>query len=265
MAAACQKCKKDITDEGAECDRCDVKYCSKSCQNLHWKNHKKSCARTRTANPSEPPRYTTYGWAPPSSSTAWNPSRPTPSRGLEAPIVNAFTNLEKRTYLHNRPEKDVYEILIDCYRLRMEDDAKIVGIMEPDSIYASRSSDGKAGFRRFLETARRSVNGKLLPPWWNDEKQQECEAMAADAGGWSSLKTKLSKADVIQHYGDDHFPMQLRMIGKFVWGSAPGGQDGTQIRRMLASREETSAAGPGFVDVLPIDSTTGTGYSSAFN
>ncbi|KAJ5008574.1 Glucan endo-1,3-beta-glucosidase A1 [Colletotrichum sp. SAR 10_66] len=189
---------------------------------------------------------------------------PTPSRGLEAPIVNAFTNLEKRTYLHNRPEKDVYEILIDCYRLRMEDDAKIVGIMEPDSIYASRSSDGKAGFRRFLETARRSVNGKLLPPWWNDEKQQECEAMAADAGGWSSLKTKLSKADVIQHYGDDHFPMQLRMLGEFVWGSAPGGQDGTQMRRMLASRE-TSTAGPGFRDVLHIDSTTGTGYSSAFN
>ncbi|KAJ0383515.1 hypothetical protein COL922a_010332 [Colletotrichum nupharicola] len=188
MAQACQKCKKDITDEAAECDCCYVKYCSKSCQNLHWKNHKKSCARTRTANPSEPPR-------------------PTPSRGLEAPIMNAFTNLEKRTFLHNRPEKDVYKILIDCYRLRMEDDAKIVGIMEPDSIYASRSSDGKAGFRRFLETASRSVNGKLLPPWWNDEKQQECEVMAADVSGWSSLKTKLGKADVIQHYGDDHFPM----------------------------------------------------------
>ncbi|KAI8305283.1 Glucan endo-1,3-beta-glucosidase A1 [Colletotrichum sp. SAR11_240] len=189
---------------------------------------------------------------------------PTPSRGLEAPIMNAFTNLEKRTFLHNRPEKDVYKILIDCYRLRMEDDAKIVGIMEPDSIYASRSSDGKAGFRRFLETARRSVNGKLLPPWWNDEKQQECEVMAADVSGWSSLKTKLSKADVIQHYGDDHFPMQLRMLGEFVWGSAPGGQDGTQMRHMLASRE-TSTAGPGFVDVLHIDSTTGAGYSSAFN
>lgn len=71
--------------------------------------------------------------------------------------MNAFTDLEKRTFLHNRPEKDVYKILIDCYRLRIEDDAKIVGIMEPDSIYASRSSDRKAGFRRFLETARRSV------------------------------------------------------------------------------------------------------------
>ncbi|KAK2739009.1 carbohydrate binding family 6 [Colletotrichum kahawae] len=194
MAQACQKCKKDITDEAAECDRCDVKYCSKSCQNLHWKNHKKSCARTRTANPSEPPSYTTYGRAPPSSLTAWDPSRPTPSRGLEAPIMNAFTNLEKRTFLLH-------------LRLQVE---------RREGWIPTLLGDGK-----------QIGQWQALAAWWSDEKQQECEAIAADAGGWSSLKTKLSKADVIRHYGDDHFPMQLRMLGEFVWGSAPGGQEGT--------------------------------------
>ncbi|KAF3801008.1 hypothetical protein GCG54_00010286 [Colletotrichum gloeosporioides] len=250
MAKACQKCKKDITDEAAECDRCDV-----NCQNLHWKNHKKSCARTRTANPSEPPRYTTYGREPPSSSTAWNPSRPTPSRGLEAPIMNAFTNLEKRTFLHNHPEKDVYKILIDYYRLRMEDDAKIVGIMsqtpstslglamgkpDSDASWRRQGDQSMAGSCRFGGMMRSNDSAR---PW---------------------LLMRLSKADVIQHCGDDHIPMQLRMIEEFVWGSAPGRQDGTQMRRMLASRE-TSTAGPGFVEVLHIDNNTKTGYGSAFN
>ncbi|EQB49669.1 hypothetical protein CGLO_10976 [Colletotrichum gloeosporioides Cg-14] len=161
--------------------------------------------------------------------------------------MNAFTNLEKRTFLHNHPEKDVYKILIDYHRLRMEDDAKIVGIMSetpstPLSL-AMGKPDSDASWRR-----------------------QGDQSMAGSCrfGGMMRSNDSARPWLLMRHYGDDHFPMQLRMLGEFVWGSAPGRQDGTQMRRMLASRE-TSTAGPGFVEVLHIDNNTKTGYGSAFN
>jgi mitochondrial splicing suppressor protein 51 len=85
-----------------------------------------------------------------------------------------------------------------------------------------------------------------LPAWWDDETQEECEALGTTDQGWPSLRNKISKADVIRHYGDEKFPMHLRMFGELVYGRGIMGQDGSMIRKMLAAQE----SGDGYVSVL---------------
>ncbi|RBR14845.1 uncharacterized protein FIESC28_07543 [Fusarium coffeatum] len=139
-----------------------------------------------------------YGW------------RGSPPKGLDQPIPDPFTRLDRGTYLHDRPEKDVYKLLIDTYRLRVEDMYRLEGEVEQDSLY-SGASDGLAGFKKFLRKV--STQKGLLPPWWTPEKRKECEEFGMTSSE-PSLKTGVEKADIIEHYGDSQFPMQLRMLGE---------------------------------------------------
>ncbi|TQN63734.1 hypothetical protein CSHISOI_11701 [Colletotrichum shisoi] len=231
--ATCRRCQSEVTaPEGTQCDRCDVEYCSKSCENLHWKKHKNSCAKNRP-KPGGGGGRAFGGGARISPS---GPAKLSPSLGLDEPVPDPFTRLDKNKFLHDRPEVDTYRILIDTYRLRMEDNAVIEGKATPKSLYEPGVSDATDGFRAFLD----KVKGKprLLPPWWSEEKQAECEALGGDGGErWYSLRAKVTKASVIQHYGDELFPMQLRMMGEPIYGSAPGGGNGSMMRRMFAERE----------------------------
>jgi mitochondrial splicing suppressor protein 51 len=138
--------------------------------------------------------------------------------------------------MHERPEQDVYKLLIDTYRLRMEDNYNLEGDADADGIYGG-ARDGRQGFRRFLRLAEGRRG--LLPSWWSQEKAAECEAVGM-RDGWSSLATALEKRNVIDHYGNPNMPMQLRMFGEQVYGRGPGGQSGAMIRtfQMQAERGE---------------------------
>ncbi|KAH8807158.1 hypothetical protein F5884DRAFT_788658 [Xylogone sp. PMI_703] len=103
--------------------------------------------------------------------------------------------------------------LTDAYRLRVEDDYTFDGDVDEDSLYSGASS-GLAGFKRFLRLAR-SRQG-LLPPWWNPTKQHMCERLGMDSSQWHSLRHAVEKSDIIEHYGDPRFPMQLRMFAEAV-------------------------------------------------
>ncbi|KAK1981239.1 MYND finger [Colletotrichum cereale] len=229
----CKNCQKEVSEaDWTECDRCDVKYCSRSCLNLHWKNHKKACAKNRNNRPV--PQATPRGSG--SGGTKWSPSEPTPRRGLDQPILGAFTKLGQGTFLHDRPEIDVYRILIDTYRLRTEDIFNLEGVATPKSLYCNGVTDATEGFREFL--ARVGAVRSLLPAWWDAEKHTECEGLGhKDEHTWYSLKDKVSKGGIIQHYRDDHFPIQLRMLGEAVYGRAPGGGNGAMMREALADME----------------------------
>ncbi|KAK2029994.1 MYND finger [Colletotrichum zoysiae] len=214
----CKKCRKEVSEaDWTECDRCD--------------NHKKACAKNRNNRP--PPQATPRGRG---GTAKWSPSELTPGQGLDQPVHGAFTKLGQGTFLHDRPEVDVYRILIDTYRLRMEDTFNLDRVATPKSLYCNGVTDATEGFREFL--ARVGRMRSLLPTWWNSEKQAECETLSQkDEHKWYSLKNKVSKADIIQHYRDDHFPMQLRMLGEAIYGIGPGGSDGTIMRQTLADME----------------------------
>lgn len=144
--------------------------------------------------------------------------------------------------MHDRPEKDVYRLLIDAYRLRAQDMYNLDDDIAEDSIY-SEESDSVGGFKKFLATVERHKNGALLPAWWNAEKKAECVAFGASDEGWWSLSCAVEKSDVNERYGDPQFAMQLRMFAEAVYGRGPGGSDGTGMRTMLASLEGAGMQG----------------------
>ncbi|KAK7756744.1 hypothetical protein SLS62_001187 [Diatrype stigma] len=275
--ACCAKCKKTSV-KLTPCERCDVLYCSRSCEVAHWKKHKKTCARNRdgkrpsttapaplASTPTSPPDPAPTPAPEPERVTSASSSgpgrRPSAPRALEEPNTMPFTRLDRGTYLHDRPEGDTYRLLLDAYRLRLQDAHMYEGVvLDPDSsIYASAQNDPLPGFRRFLARAR--ARPGILPPWWSAEKEGACERLGmmraregdsdsagAGAGHWASLRRRVQKAEIAAHYGDPQFPMQLRMLGEAIYGRGVAGSDGTRMRQMMVGQE----AGRGYVAVVDL-------------
>ncbi|KAL7933504.1 hypothetical protein V8C35DRAFT_304601 [Trichoderma chlorosporum] len=222
MDTRCTVCRKGPPEVSIKrCAKCSTTpYCSRDCQKADWKAHKKICSNNQSSKAA--------------SSRVSGSTRLSPPKGLDQPISMPFTRLDKGTWLHGRPEIDVYRLLIDAYRLRVEDTYTLEGELMEGSIYAGEA-DGLWGFQEFLETAA-EVPG-LLPPWWDDEKREACERLGMDASGWSDLRCAVEKSDIVEQYGDPQFPMQLRMLAEAVYGRGPGGDDGTAMRKMMAAME----------------------------
>ncbi|KAK1834852.1 hypothetical protein QBC39DRAFT_251694 [Podospora conica] len=218
--ACCEKCKKGPPEVPLkQCAKCNVTtYCSRDCQKADWKTHKKICSKQ--SNPGHPGP-STHGASP--------------HQGTDQPATRPFTRLQNRTWLHDRSERDVYRLLIDAYRMRADDLFTMEGVAEPGSVYGGAADSGGA-FARFLDRVEQAGRG-ILPSWWNAEKRAECIAMGLGGEEWQSLKRRLGKADVQEHYGDPRFPMQLRMFAESVYGVAPGGHRGDMMLGMMASME----------------------------
>ncbi|KAI9688608.1 MAG: hypothetical protein M1820_010228 [Bogoriella megaspora] len=213
---SCASCKKSGSNVPnlKVCAKCQTThYCSRECQKVDWKNHKKVCAQNASNNTS--------------------PSGSSPMKNLDVQIDKPFTRLDNNTYLHGRSEKDVYKLLIDSFRLREADDYKFEGEVSEDSIYAGAPTS-ITGFHDFLQLAK--TRGNLLPDWWSQYKEEDCENFG-DNDQWSNLGHAVEKKDIQEHYGHNQMPMQLRMLAETVYGSGPAGQDGTSMRLMMKSAE----------------------------
>ena len=183
--SACASCKKSPPAVTLKrCAKCSVTpYCSRECQKADWKSHKKSCGKQGSQADSSP-----------FSSTNAGSNVLSPPKGLDGPVTKPFTRLDNGTWLHDRPERDVYRLLIDAYRMRMEDEYTLEGEADADSIYGG-AADGTAGFRRFLRTVEQRRG--LLPGWWTPEKSAACVEFGRDSDeNWSSLSRAVEKEDI---------------------------------------------------------------------
>ncbi|KAI0115537.1 hypothetical protein GGR51DRAFT_503334 [Nemania sp. FL0031] len=148
-------------------------------------------------------------------------------------------------------------VLIDAYRMRVEDEYTFEGDASVDSIYGGKPS-GLSGFRKFLKKAE--SRNTLLPPWWNDEKKKACENLGMSKEHWQDLHCAVEKSDIIEHYGDPRFPMQLRMLAEIIIGRGFAGNDGSATRKVLMMMEgdggNDDSAPPGSV-MTTIDMTSG--------
>ncbi|KAF2006464.1 hypothetical protein P154DRAFT_217803 [Amniculicola lignicola CBS 123094] len=230
----CANCKNNSNGLSLRaCSKCKVtRYCSRECQKNNWKSHKKLCSKQAgeafhnlSGHPDMPAEHGTNYTTP-------------RTKGLEQQIQDPFTRIDQHTYLHDRPETDVYKLLIDCFRMRQEDDNNFENKQSPYSIY-SGASDSVVAFRHFLDLA--SSRSNLLPGWWNADKQKACEEFGM-SDNWSSLKAKVSKQSVIDQYSSEMMPMQLRMLGETVYARGPGGQESASMRQVMMTMER---GGPG--------------------
>ncbi|KAE8143738.1 hypothetical protein BDV38DRAFT_276818 [Aspergillus pseudotamarii] len=200
-AAACNVCAKESSNDIIlkRCATCKTQwYCSHECQKADWKTHKKTCGKNASGI---------------FANTTWT-GRTRP-QNLEAFIERPFHQLHSKSWLHNRPEKDVYKLLIDTYRMKTEDQYTIEGEVDEDSIYSGQP-DSRYGFRRFLRLVEQKPD--LLPSWWSPEKANACVAYGLNKDNWSSLDCCAEKGDFIERYGDSTFPMQMRMFGEQICG-----------------------------------------------
>ncbi|KAH6711912.1 putative MYND domain protein [Leptodontidium sp. MPI-SDFR-AT-0119] len=225
----CATCDKIESDSGTPLKRCakcqTTAYCSRDCQRAHWKTHKQVCARNAAS-----------AWNASTSNTAPGASASTSlPKGLTIAIDKPFHRLNSKTWMHDRPEEDVYKLLIDTYRFRMEDNFNLEGDRNKESLYGG-AADGRIGFVRFLGLAESRTG--LLPSWWSTDKGKECIALGLGSdNGWSSLAHKVAKRGLIEHYGNPLMPMQLRLFGEQVYGRGPGGQSGEMIIMMQMKAE----------------------------
>lgn len=210
-AITCIRCKRPQTnaEEVKNCDKCQTAYCSTDCLKADKKKHQKYY-RHRTEGGSDP-----------------SPTNPN-NTGLVALTNLPFTRLDLGMYLHHRPRRDVFRLLLDCYRLRVDDDIKFDNIKAPDSLHA--------GFREFLDLAKQRQN--LLPTWWDEAAATQCQAFGTrGVAGWYTLERRVSKREVNEHYNSSHMAVQLRLLGEVVYQRGPGGQDGTDVLRRMVRQE----------------------------
>ncbi|KAF9285292.1 hypothetical protein BGZ68_003981 [Mortierella alpina] len=207
----CGHCAKTEMASGGKLKRCakckSALYCSRECQTSHWKVHKKVCATlgaTTMGQPDAPAPAPSTNTAPRAASSKGAP--------LSVRIAKPFHRLHDKTWLHGRSEQDVYKLLIDSFRLMLEDDYKFEGDVQIDTIYDG-AADSSSAFREFLKQAEKRPG--LLPSWWSPEKAAAC--------------------DIMDHYGDTLMPMQLRMLREQITLRGPGGQSGAaMIQQMMA-------------------------------
>ncbi len=227
MGDKCRTCDKASPEVSLKrCGRCrTAAYCSPECQKADWKTHRETCS-----GPREVPTPSNQG------------DGQSVGKGLAQPLNKPFTRLDNGTWLHSRPERDVYRLLIDAYRLHTEDTWVIDRKRVEGSLY-TKSSDGLEGFRRYLDKVETVRGGKLLPAWWNAEKRKACEELGMDASQRCDLRKKVSKADIIDQYGDSNMPMQMRLFTESVTGKSPGGQSGAPMLKMMAMTEGSGSGG----------------------
>ncbi|KAK2598145.1 hypothetical protein QQS21_005696 [Conoideocrella luteorostrata] len=226
MTEGCTSCRKSPPEVVLKrCAKCSTTtYCSRDCQKADWKGHKKICGGRADARSS----------AADGSAAA----KLSPPKGLEKGVDHPFTRLENGTWLYDRSEKDVYGLLIDAYRLRVEDLYNMEGEAEADSIYGG-APNGLHGFQRFLKKV--ASRPGLLPPWWDATKKRDCEKLGMTTGQWFDLGQAVNKSDIIENYGDSQFPMQLRMFAEAVYGRVPGGTNGSAMRQLMVAMEQGRA------------------------
>jgi len=138
--------------------------------------------------------------------------QPTSLHNPASRTVNQLLGLSNNKYLHHLPDNEAFVKLIDCFRMRVEDE--FVFGLKNIGIY--NNEDPLPVFKEFLDLAESRPG--LLPTWWNREKRRECERLAVDSSQWGDINRSVSKASIQEHYRDSMMPMLLRVLGEKIYG-----------------------------------------------
>lgn len=101
-------------------------------------------------------------------------------------------------------------MLIDAFRLRLDDDFKFLNLRHADTIYDKPTCNGTPNLDLFLRMAELCY---LLPTWWNERELISC-LERANLPTWSDISTKVTANDVKSYYGDPSIALQLRFFAE---------------------------------------------------
>jgi mitochondrial splicing suppressor protein 51 len=242
---ACANCDKTSNELGKPlkpCAKCKTSaYCDRKCQKDHFKKHKKECGKTgptRASSQSMGPSFSSR--SPSTGETLIDTSPPltTANPRAKSGILTfqhprPFQALQTRTWLLTRPRTDVYKLLIDTFRVRLEDNFKVNDEIEVGSIYHNENKDSREAFSGFLAMAGQE---KLLPEWLlADWILREAVVFGLHdvmvSKEWGGLKTKVTDQDIVEWYKEESMPLQMRVFAQQVYGDDPSGQAGDKKMR----------------------------------
>ncbi|CAH7667891.1 hypothetical protein BY996DRAFT_4211174 [Phakopsora pachyrhizi] len=150
-------------------------------------------------------------YSPSNNKTGTQPTK----KILEVEITDPLGKLESKTWLHGRSKKDVYKLLIDIYRLHEYDNYN-GGVVEDGSIMTGDVTCSIVAFKRFVERIEKN-NRQLLPAWWNEERKMECFRHGLNPEVREYLGFAIEKHDIVEDYGDNWLPMQMRFFTQSVF------------------------------------------------
>ena len=126
-------------DHLKNCAKCRTTlYCSRECQKRDWKQHKQTCGKGQQPSLGKP----------------------------------AFMPLNVGNPFDGASERKAFEIVIDSYRLRVEDEYTMCG----DARGRYGEMNPRPDFHRYLRRAEKK--GGVLPSWWSPEKHAACMRLA---------------------------------------------------------------------------------------
>lgn len=141
---------------------------------------------------------------------------------MGSPDPSPAKYLRDAAYLNSLPEEKAMKLIIDSYRMRIEDEYAMNG--EAFGLY--EGEDPVPDFIEYLDMAEKK--GGILPHWWNPKKRSECFLMARTSSD-CNLGHAVQKQDIIDTYGDRLMPMKIRMIAEMVTEVKIGMQFSTSI------------------------------------
>ncbi|KAJ5988442.1 MYND domain protein [Penicillium waksmanii] len=245
----CTNCRKPETKVNPlkSCGKCKITpYCSRDCQKSDWKSYKKSCAQSahdraerieniksklasatasvvdslaptsgvESTEETNKPQSSSSS-APNHTSAASNPDTAKAldkgGPALTVKITDPFQKLKEKKWLHDRPKEDIYKLLIDAFRLRMDDDFKFLELRHANTIYDDISCDGTPSLELFIRMAVLYP----VPEWWNESELASCLEYAKLLT-WSNIMVKITADDVKAYYGDPSMVLQLRIFAEQV-------------------------------------------------
>lgn len=205
-SSGCAICSKQKTLEGKplfKCAACHAAdYCSKNCQKADWKHHKVAC-KARNAG-------TAGSTGGPASKSVASTTAILIS-GFKTEDWNSPLGRSVMTWHNSRPETEVYDLLIDTYRLRI---GEVVALTHNHDDAHLGCNNPTTGFRVFLMMAEKTSG--LLPKWWSDETLEECIAYALDPKSRSKMWYAVKVPEIVKRYGDNAMPKRSRMLAELI-------------------------------------------------
>ncbi|TID27993.1 gb [Venturia nashicola] len=197
---------------------------------------------------------------------------------LSVHFEDPFTRVREGRFLDGRAESDVFKLLVDTWRLRMDDQYRIEKFAESGGCYSGvdgmeggsndgvdgveggsndgvdgvegGSNDGIAGFRHFLEKiVEEEENRRGLPRWWNGGKREACVSYAI-AEPTHSLTTPTTRASIESYYGRPCLMyLQLRTFGAWLYEKDLKSMNSASVFEFMIDKEKYGGwPDPGEVD-----------------